>query len=777
MPEINMVKSFNKPFESIDLLNLTKEGDDAIMNALSQNKKMHDDFEMKIVEKITERLGFAQNEEELYRIYNLYYPFLSKSSGQSSSIKFKDQLIKSLDAKFDDLKEKLKTKYSNSNSKFISEFYDIPPMTGSFIWNTQLVSKMKETIDRNVKITADTSSLNQKSRQTKTNFDDLSENWKKEEQNTINGFLNDFKQQKEEIYSQSIFVVREKWGSTNEFEIGANFDEKLMEKMKDMRNVIKHYELEFTVSYHFIKNDWAIFKSACYLKETLSLYNYVIARVDEDTEKLLANHLKEIQEYIKQNVAVKWNEGPKILDPIIKSLAMKVNNLESSFNYIIQKKDQIDLILRTLESCDIDNSFFTQKIKDIQNILDELSFKNYSNIHTLVDNLEVSVEKVLKKRLLDIIEQWCIEFEGYKNRDIDRKLIKENTVHEIKVQNQEIFSEPPIEYATVFWLNHFHACIGIICNLPKLDPSAFNTTSNAIKDKKDSHSMFYHNLLYTIDQTLLNNAYTRINKIIGEAEKYAKTWLSYQGLWELEFADVQQYLKDDVSSWQRILNDIKTGRSIFDNSETEIFFGAIRVNYRMVQVKITSKYDQWHKEILNQFGKTLNENLNKFFTVIKNARQKLEKIDFTTGENTVSSISDLNYCKKNVPKWSSDLEHFKDGQKLLEVQRFHFPNDWTFSDQIEGDWLVVKQILSKKSEDFDRMYEDLKAKLDLEETNIRLKIEDINKLWEEKKPYEGDLSAKEALDVLTVVETKLADVSKAIRRNEQSEGVDGAIAF
>ena len=758
--DVSQVKAFNKPLENIDLLNMTKEGDDALTAASDANKKLYEDFENKIIEKITEKLGLAQNEEEMYRVYTVYLPFLSKSSGQSSSIKFKDNLTKALDAKFDDLKEKYKVKYQNSNSRFISEFYDIPVMTGGFIWNQQILGKMKETIDRNAKITGEVSAQNQKVKQTLNYFSEFEQGNKTEEAKTVSNFLLDFKQQKDEIYRQGIFSVREKWGSINELELCTNFDDKFIEKMKNMRNITgKPDGVDFTISYGFVKTDWQIFKSASYLKETLSLFNYLTSKFDEKTEKLLANNLKEIQEYIKQNFNQKWSDGIRILDGIIEILAVKVNTLEANYNYIIQRREQIDRVLTFLETCEIDSAVFNEKMKEIQHILDELSFKSYSNIHTLVNDLEISVEKVLKKKLVDIIDQWCIEFENYKNREIERKLIKENTVHEIKVQNQVIFVDPPIEYANAFWLAHFHACVGIICNLPKLDPSAFSA-SNAVTEKKGSHNNNYHYLLHEIDGQVLNNAYARINKVISEADKYARTWLSYQGLWEMEFADVQKYLKDDINSWQKILNDIKAGRSIFDNSETELFFGAIRVNYRAVQVKITSKYDQWHKEILNQFGKTLSENLNKFFAVIKQARQKLEKIDFSTSEGTVSAISDLNYCKKGFPKWSQELEHFKDGQKLLELQRFHFPSDWTFSDQIEGDWIVVKQILAKKTDEFDKMFDELKAKLDSEEHAIKLKMEDINKVWEEKKPYEGDLSIKDALEVLNQVDMKLTDVAK-----------------
>ena len=756
-----LVREFNRPFESLDMLNMSKDGEDEIQKAIEENKKYLEDKENQLIDRITERLGLAQNDEELYKIYSIYHAFLNKTSGQSSSFKFKDNLIKSLEGRFEDLKDKMKVKYQNSSSRFISEFYDIPPLTGNLIWNQQLLTKMKENIERSTKISGDASAQNTKVKDIKKSFEELDGSNKQEESKAVRSFIQEFKSQKDEIYNQNIFCIKEKWGSSNEYELTTNFDERFIDKVKNMRNFVRTQDhLDFTIQYHFIKTDWAVFKNACYLKETLQLFNYINSKIDDKTEKLLANNLKEIQEFIKANLNMKWNDTSRGFETFIKNLAPKVNALEQSFNYITQMKENIHDILSFLESCEIDSNIFNEKIKEIQKILDELSFKSYANIHTLVNELEGNVERVLKKRLEDIIQQWNVEFEGYRNKDIERKLIKENTVHEIKVQSQVIFVEPPIEYANCFWLNHFHACVGIITNLPKLDPSAFSTSSVSLKEKKGTHSMYYHHLLHEIDQKILQTIYENLNKILDSADKYARTWLSYQGLWELEFTEVQKYLKDDIESWKKILNDIKVGRSIFDNSDTEIFFGAIRVNYRMVQAKITSKYDQWHKEILNQFGKTLNENLNKFFALIKNARQKLEKIDFSNPEGTVTSISDLNYCKKNIPKWSTELEHFKDGQKLLELQRFHFPNDWTFSDQIEGDWLVVKQLLARKNEDFEKMFEDLKGKLDAEEQSIKAKMEEVNKIWEEKKPYEGDLSFKDAIETLNLVENKLNDVGK-----------------
>ena len=73
-----------------------------------------------------------------------------------------------------------------------------------------------------------------------------------------------------------------------------------------------------------------------------------------------------------------------------------------------------------------------------------------------------------------------------------------------------------------------------------------------------------------------------MDKIIKEAEKYVETWLSYQSLWEIDIKNVFNQLGDDINKWSILLNEIKAGRSTFDNNETEIFFGSIQINYSNV---------------------------------------------------------------------------------------------------------------------------------------------------------------------------------------------------
>ena len=89
-------------------------------------------------------------------------------------------------------------------------------------------------------------------------------------------------------------------------------------------------------------------------------------------------------------------------------------------------------------------------------------------------------------------------------------------------------------------------------------------------------------ILKKLQVSLLSNAYKIISEYVNEAEKYIKTWLSYQALWDIQIDQFYSMFGKDLSKWQKVLNEIKQGRNTFDNSEIDINFGPIVVNYKMV---------------------------------------------------------------------------------------------------------------------------------------------------------------------------------------------------
>jgi dynein heavy chain 1 len=80
----------------------------------------------------------------------------------------------------------------------------------------------------------------------------------------------------------------------------------------------------------------------------------------------------------------------------------------------------------------------------------------------------------------------------------------------------------------------------------------------------------------------LRESYSRIDRVVSEAEKYVGTWLSYESLYNIKLRQIVERLGSDINGWQGLLNEIKQGRSTFDNSDTEKYFGAILIDYRLV---------------------------------------------------------------------------------------------------------------------------------------------------------------------------------------------------
>lgn len=348
------------------------------------------------------------------------------------------------------------------------------------------------------------------------------------------------------MIEKNIFVVRSKLG-TQDLELNINFDEENIIKVKEMRNLFKlplDTYFRFSIKYKFSNKIWPKYLMASSLKETVDLFNYLYTKIDNKIEKLLARQLKEIQAKISQGCMLKWSDD-KNIPTYITELGDQINNIEDTARFIIEKTEDINNSLEMMRTCDLDLDIFRAKILDIQKILDEFSFKRYANLHLWVKDLEISVEQVLSDRLKDLIELWLYEFENYKQRDRERKLIKENTVHEIKVQNQTLLIEPSTEYARAFWMNHFHSSLGIICNLQKLDAGSYNVWNKTTTKQVPT----YHSLLNNLAPEVMTNAYQRINNILVEADKYVNTWLNYQALWEIGTENVYDQLGNDISLW------------------------------------------------------------------------------------------------------------------------------------------------------------------------------------------------------------------------------------
>jgi len=66
--------------------------------------------------------------------------------------------------------------------------------------------------------------------------------------------------------------------------------------------------------------------------------------------------------------------------------------------------------------------------------------------------------------------------------------------------------------------------------------------------------------------------------------------------------------------------DCRNSRKMLDSSDVRRCFGPVVIEYGKVQSKVMLKFDNWHKEVLNSFGKLLNEQMIGFHREIAKVR-------------------------------------------------------------------------------------------------------------------------------------------------------------
>lgn len=82
------------------------------------------------------------------------------------------------------------------------------------------------------------------------------------------------------------------------------------------------------------------------------------------------------------------------------------------------------------------------------------------------------------------------------------------------------------------------------------------------------------------------------------------------------------------------------------------------------------------------------------------------------------------------------LQMFNESQRILERQRFQFPSNWLYSDNIEGEWGAFTDIMKRKDSSIQTQVASLQMKIVSEDKIIESKTHDMLGEWEKEKPIE-----------------------------------------
>ncbi|SCV72617.1 BQ2448_4154 [Microbotryum intermedium] len=476
----------------------------------------------------------------------------------------------------------------------------------------------------------------------------------------------------------------------------------------------------------------------------------------------------------------------------VREFASVVSAFQDRTDALIDMYAELTRTIDNLATCAYDPASFAGLLESVQKTIDQLNLEGYANLDAWVAGLDTKIEAILLTRLRAVIDRWCVEF----RREVDqgqsggervapRKRVAtstggvakdgtaaattggapavegdglqlESVVHEIRIQNQVIYLDPPIERARQSWYSQLHRWLGVVCGLKRIQSSRYEIGLKLRSSAAQQHAN-YMGLLNQLTDGTLEKPFALVEDKLQEISQYVNKWLQFQSLWDLESEFVFARLGDSLASWQQLLLEIRKTRGTFDNSETQRSFGVAVIDYEQVQSKVNAKYDTWQRDILGRFGSKLGSTIKETHAAIQKARHDLEhhSIEGSSTAATVSFITYVQDVKRKVKQWGPMVEIFTQGQKTLERQRYQFPNDWLHVDQIEGEWSSFNDILARKNASIKDQLAGLQLKIVAQDQILHNRVNEIVVDWEANKPIQGSLKADAAMTAINTFETRV----------------------
>jgi len=136
-----------------------------------------------------------------------------------------------------------------------------------------------------------------------------------------------------------------------------------------------------------------------------------------------------------------------------------------------------------------------------------------------------------------------------------------------------------------------------------------------------------------------------------------------------------------------------------------------------------------------------------------------QSIETSSTSEAVNLITYVQNLKKKILAWEDEVVVYRDGQRLLERQRFQLPYNWLHIDTIDGEWSSFMDILKRKDTSIQTQVATLQTKILNEDKMIETRIQLFLEDWEKDKPIKYDTRPTDALSQLAHFENRYSKLN------------------
>ncbi|KAE9394324.1 dynein heavy chain protein 2 [Gymnopus androsaceus JB14] len=667
------VKEAYEVVKRIDVLDVSVEGTEIWVAAENAYNERVSRVENQIIARLRDRLGTARNANEMFRVFSKFNALFVRPKIRGAIQEYQTQLIDSVKEDIKHLHDKFKTQYRYSEAFHMSQMRDLPPIAGAIIWARQIerqlltyMKRVEDVLGKGWELYAEGQKLQSESNAFRKKLDTRP---------VFEAWLHDINRRQLAVDGRLFEIVRLRAGATGAgtavagagaapaagrgvgaggdrgFQLAVNFDPQIITLFKEVRNLLwVGFQIPHAIT-NMAKDAKRVYPHAVSLMETVRTYGQTLDLVERNKgiEWLVAEYRNESQRMIAKGINIRWDylvnqyDAGRYVSSVdgrdnrhtqfVMEFASVVSVLQDKTNSVIDLYKDILRAVEDLSTCSYTTEAFSELLGKIQGAIDRLNLEGYANLEHWVAELDKRIEDILLGRLTQIIQAWCTEFDRTEDdlrRDTrrgDKRMIKEEKfmeshmtikpfVHEIRIQNQVIFLDPPIEHARAAWIKQLHDWLGVVCRLRRIQSSRYEIGLQM--QGSVTTETTYTSLLTRFPDDSLQRPFALIEAKVQQLREYVAKWFQFQSLLG------PRSRIHSLAHWQQLLTEIKKARSTFDTSETQKSFGICAIDYEQVQARVNAKYDAWQRDILTRFGVKLGNAMKEMHASILKARNDLE---------------------------------------------------------------------------------------------------------------------------------------------------------
>ena len=820
--EGNYVSELNSCYQLIlssnpDFFDITPTGATAWANSIQLYEKRMEKVEEHITRTLGELLTAAKSADEMFRIFSMFNPLFFRPTIKNAVHSYRSVLVKSVREDVRKLQEKFKLKYDESHERILADLRDIPPLSGRIIWARQIENQLVASMKRIQDVLG-------------IGWEDQPEGKSlKEVCDELRSYL-DVSQIYEEWLSVQLKTDYSKYNKLKDFlllveedprdlkkHLKVNFENKLVVVFKEVKYLewlLPNMNMAHKTIPHTIKarstEAYGRYPVALALQSALAGFAQAKKKINDSNAILLNSHVQTVREVVREALGgskrqskwIKWDA--KELHDWVSHLSNKIFSLQERVDELTETLLNVDELLDQLKHCPYDSASLNDIMSYLQAIVDEMPMKGFSNIAVWVNNLDKRIEQVLKDRLNRSIMAWVAAFNkvekggkqpvaappapakednGKAKKDSKQQnattffpadeVTLESTTYEIVIANQVLFLTPPLEDARAYWTNAFHTHISIALCLTRIQSGRLQVFQKANSGPQD-----YGNILLLLGKDLLKQPYYAIASKLQQASAYVHNWLQYQALWDANVVDIAEQLGENSGDWQQLLNEMKDARTAVENTQEYKNFGPIKISNRQVQNKVNLKYDSWQKEAQISYGKIVLKEITAILADLVSSKDRLEAISLDgSTRDVIAGVEFVMKIEKSIQAMEEKINDLRAAEKLLQSQRFQFPNDWKPMNNVLSNFQDMCIIQGKRKAAMETQLPGLQQKLREEDTIVKARSEKFMEAWSREKPVAGNLSAAEviaSLELFTASLKNLYEETSRVRTAKEALGMEYA---